>query len=98
MVALRGADASALVEAIETRLASLSTSLPVGVKIVPFYDRSHLIKRAVGTVQNALLEATVLVVLLLLLFLGELRAAIVVALILPLAALCTCLLYTSRCV
>lgn len=92
VVALRGADASTLVEAIETRLASLSTSLPVGVKIVPFYDRSHLVKRAVGTVQNALLEATVLVVLLLFLFLGELRAAIVVALILPLAALCTFLL------
>ena len=92
VVALRGADASNLVEAIETRLASLSTSLPVGVKIVPFYDRSHLVKRAVGTVQNALLEATVLVVLLLFLFLGELRAAIVVALILPLAALCTFLL------
>lgn len=92
VVALRGADASALVDAIEKRLESLSASLPAGVEIVPFYDRSHLIRRAVGTVQSALLEATVLVVLLLLLFLGELRAAIVVALILPLAALCTFLL------
>ncbi len=62
------------------------------MKVVPFYDRSTLIQRAVGTVQSALIEATVLVVVLLLLFLGELRAALVVALMVPLAALGTFLL------
>lgn len=60
--------------------------------MVPFYNRSSLIRRAVATVQDALLEATVLVVILLLLFLGELRAALVVALMLPFAALYTFLL------
>jgi hypothetical protein len=60
--------------------------------VVPFYDRSTLIERAVGTVESALLEATVLVVILLLLFLGELRAALVVAVMVPLAALGTFLL------
>lgn len=92
VVALRGADASTLVKAVRARLDELAPSLPPGVKVVPFYDRSTLIQRAVGTVQSALIEATVLVVVLLLLFLGELRAALVVALMVPLAALGTFLL------
>ncbi|WP_240125733.1 efflux RND transporter permease subunit [Thermomonas alba] len=92
VVALRGSDASALIKAVRQRLDELAPTLPAGVRIVPFYDRSALIERAVGTVEHALLEATVLVVLLLLLFLGELRAALVVALMLPLAALATFLL------
>ena len=54
-----------------------------------FYDRSDLIQRAVGTVKKALLEATVLVVILLLVFLGNLRASLVVAVTLPMAALVT---------
>lgn len=92
VVALRGADASTLVEAIRKRLAELAPSLPPGVQVVPFYDRSTLIARAVGTVESALVEATVLVIVLLLLFLGGLRAALVVALMVPLAALGTFLL------
>ncbi|KAF1712225.1 CusA/CzcA family heavy metal efflux RND transporter [Pseudoxanthomonas kalamensis DSM 18571] len=92
VVALRGADASTLVKSIRARLDELAPSLPPGVKVVPFYDRSVLIGRAVSTVEHALLEATVLVVILLLLFLGEFRAALVVALMLPLAALGTFLL------
>lgn len=92
VVALRGADASTLIKAVRQRLDELAASLPPGVKIVPFYDRSSLIQRAVATVEHALLEATVLVVILLLLFLGELRAALVVALMLPFAALSTFLL------
>lgn len=92
VVALRGADASKLVHAAETKLKELQRSFPPGVRVVPFYNRSHLIERAVATVQDALLEATVLVVILLLLFLGELRAALVVSLMLPFAALLTFLM------
>ncbi|MDR1076770.1 MAG: CusA/CzcA family heavy metal efflux RND transporter [Xanthomonadaceae bacterium] len=92
VVALRGADASALMEQIRARMDEISQTLPPGVKIETFYDRSALIERAVGTVEKALLEATLLVMILLLLFLGELRAAIVVALMLPFAALSTFLL------
>ena len=92
VVGLRGADASALVHAVRARLDELAPTLPAGVRLVPFYDRSTLIERAVGTVQDALLEASVLVVILLLLFLGNLRAALVVALMLPFAALATFLL------
>jgi len=92
VIGLRGADAGAVVQGVKARLAELQAQLPPGVRIVPFYDRSDLIQRATGTVEDALLEATVLVVLLLVVFLGDLRAAIVVALILPLSALWTFML------
>ncbi len=89
VLSLRGADASAIVKKVRERLDSLKPNLPQGVTLKPFYDRSDLIQRAVGTVKKALLEATVLVVLLLLAFLGSLRASLVVAVTLPMAALIT---------
>jgi len=92
VVGLRGADASAVVRGVKQRLDQLRPSLPPGMAITPFYDRSDLIARATGTVTQALLEATVLVVVLLLLFLGDVRAAVVVAVTLPLAVLATFLL------
>ncbi|MDR2000468.1 MAG: CusA/CzcA family heavy metal efflux RND transporter [Zoogloeaceae bacterium] len=92
VVALRGANAGQLVTAVRERLDELQPSLPAGVEINVFYDRSLLIERAVSTVTHALIEATVLVVLLLFLFLGEVRAALVVAMILPFAALFTFLM------
>lgn len=92
VLSMRGADASAVVKAVRQKLGELRPSLPEGVTLHVFYDRSDLIQRAVGTVKKALFEATVLVVVLLLLFLGSLRAAIVVALTLPMAALITFLM------
>ena len=89
VLGLRGANAQAVVKGVKARLAQIEPTLPEGVSIVPFYDRSKLVGRAVGTVSKALLEAIVLVVLLLLAFLGNLRAALVVALMLPLSALAT---------
>jgi len=92
VVALRGADARAVVAAVEARLTELQGSFPESVEIVPFYNRSDLIERAVGTVSEALTIAVALVVAVLLVFLGNLRAAIVVTMILPSAALVTFLL------
>ena len=92
VIALRGADASAVVKAVSDRLQELKSSFPPGVSLNVFYDRSDLIHKAVGTVRKALIEATVLVVFLLLLFLGNLRAALVVAVTLPMAALTTFLI------
>ncbi|QID19352.1 efflux RND transporter permease subunit [Nitrogeniibacter mangrovi] len=92
VLGLRGANAQAVVAGVKARLAQIAPTLPKGVTIEPFYDRSHLVSRAVGTVSKALVEAIVLVVLLLLAFLGNLRAALVVALMLPLSALCTFIL------
>ncbi len=87
VVGLRGADASKVVDAVRARLQTLQSSLPRGASIEVFYDRGALIERAVSTVRSALIEATVLVVILLLLFLGDVRAAVVVSLTLPLAIL-----------
>ncbi|MFA5950062.1 MAG: CusA/CzcA family heavy metal efflux RND transporter [Hyphomicrobium sp.] len=89
VLSLRGADASAIVTAVRARLEELKPSLPPGVSLESFYDRSDLIQKAVGTVSKALIEATVLVIVLLVAFLGNIRAALVVAVTLPLAALLT---------
>ena len=89
VIGLKGVNAGELIRNVKAKLAEIQATLPKGVTISPFYDRSQLVDRAVGTVSKALLEAAVLVVILLLLFLGNLRAAIVVALILPLSVLAT---------
>jgi cobalt-zinc-cadmium resistance protein CzcA len=89
VLGLRGADARTVVSGVKARLAELEPLLPKGAKIEIFYDRSELIGKAVWTVQKVLIEAIVLVVILLALFLGNLRAALVVSVILPLAALAT---------
>ncbi|PPD44634.1 MAG: CusA/CzcA family heavy metal efflux RND transporter [Methylocystis sp.] len=89
VLALRGADASTVVTGVKAKIAEIEPLLPKGAKIEIFYDRSELIGKAVWTVQKVLIEAIVLVVILLALFLGNLRAALVVSVILPLAALAT---------
>ena len=92
VLGLRGANAGALVAGVAAKLAEVQETLPEGVRIETFYNRGTLVDRAIGTVSRALLEATVLVLVLLVLFLGDLRAALTVALILPLAALATFIL------
>ncbi len=92
VLGLRGANAKELVNGIEAKLAELAPGLPEGVEVEVFYNRGNLVERAVGMVTKALGEAIVLVLLLLLLFLGNLRAALTVALVLPLAALVTFIL------
>ena len=89
VIGLKGVNAGELIKNVKIKLAQIQTTLPKGVSVSTFYDRAQLVDRAVGTVSKALLEAAVLVVILLLLFLGNLRAAIVVALILPLSVLAT---------
>ncbi|MEK6669320.1 MAG: CusA/CzcA family heavy metal efflux RND transporter [Pseudomonadota bacterium] len=89
VLGLRGANAREVVAGVKARLEVLQPTLPKGTVIDVFYDRSKLVDRAVFTVGKALLEAVVLVVLLLLAFLGQVRPALVVALMLPLAALGT---------
>lgn len=92
VLGLAGANAQRVVEGVQAKLAELQPTLPAGISIKPFYDRALLVERAVGAVSKALLEATVLVVVLLGAFLGNLRAALTVALVLPLAALGTFIL------
>jgi cobalt-zinc-cadmium resistance protein CzcA len=93
LVLLRmGANSRTVVEAVKQEMNLLSHTLPKGVTIEPFYDRSDLINAAVATVKKALGEAVVLVLLVLILLLGNLRAALTVALVLPLSVLLTFIL------
>ena len=92
VLGLRGANARLLVSEVRHQLQEIEASLPKGVTLKPFYDRGDLVNRAIHTVTKSLAEAIVLVLVLLMLFLGNLRAALVVAVILPLSALGTFLL------
>lgn len=89
VLGLRGANARELVDNVRDKLEELAPTLPAGITTQVFYDRGKLVNKAVWTVTKALLEATLLVLLLLILFLGNLRAALTVAMALPLAALIT---------
>lgn len=92
VLGLRGADTGQVVAGVRAKLDELQANMPKGVKLHVFYDRADLIDKAVETVQHALLEATVLIVALLVLFLGNVRAAVVVSLTLPFAAITTFLM------
>jgi cobalt-zinc-cadmium resistance protein CzcA len=92
VLTLRGANARDVVAGVQQRLDDLKSSLPPDLKINVFYNRADLVNAAVHTVSKALAEAVVLVLILLILFLGNVRAAITVALTLPMAALITFIL------
>ncbi len=89
IIGLRGANASDVVAGVKAKLQAISAALPPGVEIQPFYDRSELVNRSIGMVTKVLVEAIILVLIILFLFLGEARSALVVACILPLAAMAT---------
>lgn len=78
---------SQVITSVKSRVQEINRTLPSGVKVVPFYDQSELVTRAVGTVQEALLEGAVLIVVILFLFLGNVRSALIVTTMLPLSLL-----------
>jgi len=88
---LRGQNSWQVVERVEQKVKEINESnvLPDGLKIRPFYERSLVIEKSIHTVMKALIEGSILVLLVLLLFLGSFRAALVVILALPLSALLT---------
>lgn len=92
VLSLRGANARQTIVGIEKKLAEITPGFPEGVRVEVFYNRGNLVDKAVATVFHALMEAIVLVVILLILFLGDLRAALTVALALPMAAMVTFIL------
>lgn len=92
IIALKDANTAQVVKNIKEKLNQISLTLPEGSQINTFYDRANLINTAIDTISNALFEAVVLVIILLALFLGNVRAALVVSLSLPLAALMTFLM------
>jgi len=84
---LRGENANKVVKGVKERLAQVEGSLPEGLTIEPFLDRTSLVDRAIRTVRNNLTEGALIVILLLVLFLGQWRAGFIVASVIPLSFL-----------
>jgi cobalt-zinc-cadmium resistance protein CzcA len=82
-----GENAAKVAQAVKAKLELVRKSLPPGVTLNAVYDRTELVDKAVGTAERALIEGSVLVAVILFLFLGELRSAVVVVVTLPLAML-----------
>src|SRR5207237_1418296 len=78
VVARYGVSTIAVIRAVKEKIAALQSGLPAGVRIVPFYDRSALIERAAATLRRALIEETVVVTAINILFLLNLRSALIV--------------------
>ena len=82
-----GENALAVIERIKAKLEEITPALPKGVHIVPTYDRSDLIHRAIAVLREKLLEESIIVSLVAIVFLFHLRSALVAILILPVAVL-----------
>jgi cobalt-zinc-cadmium resistance protein CzcA len=78
-----GSNTNATIQGIKARLPAIRTALPEGVTIEPFYDQSELVDKAVGTVTKALLEAFILIFVVLMLFLLNIRATLLVLISVP---------------
>lgn len=87
VMALRGENSRTLVKRIRDRVARINQTLPPGVHMRPYYDQSELVEGTLTTVEHNLLEGGFLVIAILLLFLGNVRAAVMVAATIPLALL-----------
>lgn len=84
---LAGANAQQVVEQVKERVKAIQDSLPAGITIEPYYDRTLFVSQVIRTVRNNLLEGGLLVVAVLFLFLGDLRAGLIVASAIPLSML-----------
>ncbi|MDQ6763470.1 MAG: CusA/CzcA family heavy metal efflux RND transporter [Bacteroidota bacterium] len=84
---LKGANSSAVINAVKARIEQIKKTLPEGVDIEPFLDRKKLVDNAIGTVETNLIEGALIVIFILILFLGNLRAGLVVASVIPLSML-----------
>jgi Cu(I)/Ag(I) efflux system membrane protein CusA/SilA len=87
VVARYGVSTVDVIRAVKEKIAALQAGLPSGVRIVPFYDRSALIERAVATLRRALIEEILVVTVVNLLFLLNVRSLLIVTIPLPLAVL-----------
>jgi cobalt-zinc-cadmium resistance protein CzcA len=89
VVMLIGENSRKVAQAVDARMLEINRSLPKGVKAVTVYDRTVLVEKAIATVRKNLIEGAILVIAVLFFFLGNLRAALLTALVIPLAMLFT---------
>jgi len=86
---LVGENSRAVAQAVAEKLDAIQPSLPDGVKVEAVYDRTALVDKAIATVEKNLLEGALLVIVVLFLLLGNLRAALITAAVIPLSMLAT---------
>jgi len=84
---LKGANSRMVVQGVKQKIEELNKSLPGGMRIIPFYDRTELVQKTILTVEKNLLEGGLLVIAILFLLLGNVRAAVIVASAIPLSML-----------
>ena len=84
---LKGGNSSEVIENVKDRIKQIEKTLPEGVAIEPFLDRTKMVNSAIGTVSKNLLEGALIVIFVLVLFLGNFRAGFLVASVIPLAML-----------
>ncbi len=84
---LKGANSSIVINSVKDKITQIQKSLPEGVVIEPFLDRSALVSRAIGTVKTNLIEGALIVIFVLVVFLGNIRSGLIVASVIPLAML-----------
>jgi cobalt-zinc-cadmium resistance protein CzcA len=84
---LYGENTSEVIERLEKKFPEVQSSLPEGVTLIPYYNQSTLVNNAIKTVRDALWQGAILVILILAIFLGNVRSAFIVALALPVCAL-----------
>ncbi|MCX6182127.1 MAG: CusA/CzcA family heavy metal efflux RND transporter [Bacteroidetes bacterium] len=84
---LKGANSSEVIKNVKERVAQIQKTLPEGVVVEPFLDRTKMVDNAIGTVEKNLMEGALIVVFVLVLFLGNFRAGLLVASVIPLAML-----------
>ncbi|MFC5474145.1 CusA/CzcA family heavy metal efflux RND transporter [Paraherbaspirillum soli] len=86
---LIGENSRAVSQAVDNKMREINRSLPAGVAAVTVYDRTVLVDKAINTVKKNLLEGAILVIAILFLFLGNIRAAVITAMVIPLSMLFT---------
>lgn len=84
---LKGANSNDVIQNVKERIAQIQKTLPEGIIVEPFLDRTKMVNNAIGTVEKNLLEGALIVIFVLVLFLGNLRAGLLVASVIPLAML-----------
>jgi cobalt-zinc-cadmium resistance protein CzcA len=86
---LIGENSRTVAQAVSEKMVEINRSLPEGVHAITVYDRTNLVDKAIGTVRKNLVEGAILVIVVLFLFLGNIRAAIITAMVIPLSMLFT---------
>mgnify|MGYP003349553055 FL=1 len=87
VIMLKGENGKTVAERAKARMAELAPSLPSGVRLIPFYDQTDVIDGTASTVRRNLLEGSALVVIILFIFLRDVRAALITAAVIPFSML-----------